>query len=120
MYDQKSTGEDTFAVIEKYQNESYYLEHPIIKVYTEEKNKEYQIFSSYIEDKDFDYTNLNSYNGLTYYEHITKLKSKSIYDTGIELDDNSKIIILDLSIGNENNKKDMVVIGAEISSKNEQ
>ena len=38
--------------------------------------------------------NLNSFNGLTFYEHILKLEDKSLYDTGVILNESSKILIL--------------------------
>ena len=58
--------------------------------------------------------NLDNYNGLTYLEHINKLKNKSIYDTGISLNDNSKIMILqtcNVESGYDGSYKNTLVIG---------
>ena len=113
IYDLKSEEDDAFTNLENYQREDYFHNNSIINVYTEKDTKEYKIFSCYIETSDFDYTNLNSYDGLTYLEHINKLKTKSLYDTDVVLENSSKIIILDLTL-DQSQKKDMLVIGVEV------
>ena len=77
-----------------YQDKKFFIKHPEIYLYTENGKKTYKIFSVYIEDEDFDYVNLKNFNGLTFYEHILKLEDKSLYDTGVILNENSNILIL--------------------------
>jgi len=77
-----------------YQKEDYYKQHKDIYLYTDNNKYNYSIFSSYFEGIDFDYVNINSFNGLSYKDHLYKLKNKSMYNIDMELDDNSKIIIL--------------------------
>ena len=48
----------------------------------------------YLEKSDFDYVNINSFRGLTWKEHVEKLKNKSRYSIPVEITDNSKILIL--------------------------
>lgn len=83
-----------FTSLLNYQDKEFYSAHPEIYLYTETGKKIYKIFSVYVENEDFDYVNLDSFNGLTFYEHILKLEDKSLYDTGVILNENSKIIIL--------------------------
>lgn len=83
-----------FTNLLEYESYDFYKEHPSINIYTTEGVKKYNIFSSYVETDDFDYVNLNTFNGLSYYDHLLKLKNKSKYDTGTEIKENSKIIIL--------------------------
>ena len=104
-----------FLPLKNYTEKSYYESHDTIYLYTVEGKKTYKIFSCYIEDSDYDYVNLNNFNGLTYYEHINKLKSKSLYDTGIDLKENDNIIILQTCSTNDiNAHKYYLVIGKEI------
>lgn len=83
-----------FSNLLEYDSYSFYKEHPSIIIHTTEGKKKYDIFSSYVETSDFDYVNLNEFNGLSYYEHLQKLKNKSKYNTNVEIKEDSKIIIL--------------------------
>lgn len=102
-----------FVYLDKYVKKSYYQKHPYFYFYSD-KRYIYDIFSVYVEDEDFDYVNLDNYNGLSYLEHINKLKNKSIYDTGINLSDDSKIMILqtcNVESGYDGLYKNTLVIG---------
>ena len=83
-----------FTNLTKYKDYSFYKNNPYIYLKTNSSIFKYKVFSSYIENNDFDYVNLNNFNGLSYYEHILKLKNKSFYETGVNLNSNSKILIL--------------------------
>lgn len=110
------SSEFSFDKLVNYQDINYYENHKDIKIYTEEGERTYRIFSVFKENTDFDYTNLNSYNGLTYYEHLLKLKNKSLYETGVDIEDNSKIVILQAEDYNKNsnNKNCFLVLGVEL------
>lgn len=83
-----------FASLAHYNDEAFYDQHPTIYLYTKEKTYIFQIFSSYVETSDFDYLNLESYNGLTWLEHLQKLKNKSQYQTDLSLEENKKVLVL--------------------------
>ena len=102
-----------FLVLNKYTDESFFKKNNIIYIYDSNNTKyTYKIFSSYIETKDFDYVNIKSFNGLTWKEHLNKLKNKSLFKTDTELTDDSKVIILQTcSMVNKGNKKYQLVIG---------
>ena len=104
-----------FLPLKNYMDKSFYDQHDTIYLYTTEGKKTYKIFSAYIEESDYDYVNLNNFNGLTYYEHINKLKSKSVYDTGITLKEDDHIIILQTCSTNSiEAHKYYLIIGKEI------
>lgn len=91
-----------FVKLSNYNNESFYQNHKIIFLTDHKSKRKYEVFASYIETSDFDYVNLESFNGLTYEEHLNKLKNKSLIKTDVELDENSKIIILQTCSFNQN------------------
>ena len=92
-----------FLQLHKYDEESFYKEHPTMYLYSIDNIYTYEIFSAYLEAKDYDYVNINSFRGLTWKEHIDKLKSKSNYNIPIELTDESKILILQTCSVEESN-----------------
>ena len=116
IYGHNSTrGNDLpFVKLDNYVNKKFYLKHPKIYFYSDDRKYEYDIFSAYVETEDFDYVNLNNYNGLTYLEHINKLKNKSNYDTKVSLNKDSKIIILqtcNVESGYDGSMKNTLVMG---------
>lgn len=83
-----------FSDLVNYNNKSYYNNHSVFYLYTDRGKQKYRIFSSYIEAEDFDYVNLDDFHGLSWYDHILKLKNKSFYDTNVSVSKDSKIVIL--------------------------
>ena len=106
-----------FLILNKYTDESFFKKNNIIYIYDSNNTKyTYKIFSSYIETEDFDYVNIKSFNGLSWKEHLNKLKNKSLFNVNTELTDDSKIIILQTcSMVNKGNKKYQLVIGVLIN-----
>ena len=83
-----------FVKLNNYNNEDFYKDNKYIYLIDSTSKRKYEVFASYIEASDFDYVNLETFNGLTYGEHLNKLKNKSVIKTDVELDDNSKVLIL--------------------------
>ena len=104
-----------FLQLHKYGSEEYYKAHKYIYLYTENEERKYLIISSYIEEKDYDYVNLKSFSGLSWKEHILKLKNKSNYKVDAEIKDDSRIIVLQTcSTSDERAGKYRLVIGLEL------
>ena len=106
-----------FVVLNKYNDKKFFGENKYIYLVDSNKKRKYEVFSSYIETSDFDYVNLESFNGLTYKEHLEKLKNKSLVSNDVELDDNSKVLILQTCSFREevnSNTKYQLVIAKEI------
>ena len=106
-----------FVVLNKYNDKKFFDENKYIYLVDSNKKRKYEVFSSYVETSDFDYVNLESFNGLTYKEHLEKLKNKSLVSNDVELDDNSKVLILQTCSFREevnSNTKYQLVIAKEI------
>ena len=106
-----------FLALNNYQNENFYKKHNKIYLYTNDNIYTYKIFSSYIENNDFDYVNLKNFNGLSWKQHLNKLKNKSKYDTDTNISNDSKIIILQTCSTNKKEKNNyQLVIGVLINN----
>ncbi len=107
-----------FSILEKYYDQEFYNNHKLINIEDNEKLNTYEIFSIYVEYKDWDY--INTYNQIdNWLEHLQKLKSKSFYDTGIEISENDSILILQTCSFDKryNNyvKKNLLVIAKKVN-----
>lgn len=106
-----------FSKLLDYQNNNFYEGHSEIIIYSDQGKKTYKIFSVFTEKEDFDYLDLNGFPGLEYYEHLLKLKDKSIYDTGVSIEENSKVLVIQtcaLENGCDNIGEYQVIIAKEI------
>ena len=68
--------------------------HNSSKIDTSTTKKRYEIFSVYVEPTDYSYMNINFNSEEEYLNHLKKLKSKSMYDTGVEVTKDDEILIL--------------------------
>ena len=84
-----------FKVLENYYNKSYYDENKYLYLQTDLNKYKYEIFSVYVEVSDWDYYNKMKFNTKDeYYNHILKLKNKSMYDTNVSVNSDDKILII--------------------------
>ena len=106
-----------FLVLNNYIKEDYYKKHKYIYIASKDVTYTYEIFSSYIETKDYYYINLKDFGGLSWEEHLNKLKNKSLYKTKAKVDKDSKIIILQTcSTNNKGHNKFQLVMGVLLGS----
>lgn len=107
-----------FKILENYYNYNYYQEHQYIEIITPEKTRNYQIFSVYVETNDFDYMQTDYENDTTWFNHLTKLKNKSLYTTNTDITPTDNILILQTCSTHKNyqkyQKKYLLVIAKEI------
>lgn len=95
IYGHSSSKDDTyFNVLENYYEEKYYKKNKYINFITDNEERIYEIFSVYIDTSDFSYMNINFIDSSDYLNHIKYLKSKSLYDTNVELSEDDEILIL--------------------------
>lgn len=94
-------GNGPFQALQNYHNNyNYYLEHPYITVTYNGNTYTYQIFSVYVsiadsEDSEgLEYFHRMYYNDLEWSMMIQKYKNNSEYDTGVSVNENDKILIL--------------------------
>lgn len=84
-----------FKVLENYYNKSYYDVNKYLYLQTNLNKYKYEIFSVYVEVSDWDYYNKMKFNTKDeYYNHILKLKNKSMYDTNVLVNEDDKILII--------------------------
>lgn len=84
-----------FKVLENYYDKSYYDENKYLYLQTNLNKYKYEIFSVYVEVSDWDYYNKMKFNTKNeYYNHILKLKNKSMYDTNVLVNSDDKILII--------------------------
>ena len=84
-----------FKVLENYYNKNYYDENKYLYLQTNLNKYKYEIFSVYVEVSDWDYYNKIKFNTKDeYYNHILKLKNKSMYDTNVSVNEDDKILII--------------------------
>lgn len=105
-------------IIENYKDEDYYKEHKYIYLSSIKEVKKYEIFSVFVETLDWSYMNLNYASKNEYLNHLQNLKSKSFYDTGVEVNKNDKILIMqtcsNMKEYSKYSKKYMLVIAKEV------
>ena len=95
IYGHNSSNIDMpFKILEEFYDKSYYDNHKYVEVTTSTTKKKYEIFSVYVETNDFSYMNINFENDKDYLEHLEKLKSRSMYETGIDVSSDDEILIL--------------------------
>lgn len=105
-------------IIENYKDEDYYKEHKYIYLSSIKEVKKYEIFSVFVETLDWSYMNLNYASKDEYLKHLQNLKRKSFYDTGVEVNNNDKILIMqtcsNMKEYSKYSKKYMLVIAKEV------
>ena len=83
-----------FSELEKYYDKAFFDNHQYILLEDEDGVGTYQIFSVYVETNDANYMHLNFKSESSWLEHINYLKNKSIYDTGVSVDETDEVLIL--------------------------
>lgn len=83
-----------FKILEEFYDKDYYDNHKYVDLTTSTTKKRYEIFSVYVEPTDYSYMNINFNSEEEYLNHLKKLKSKSMYDTGVEVTKDDEILIL--------------------------
>ena len=83
-----------FTQLKKYNKKDFMDTHLYIYLIDGNGKHTYEVFSSYIETNDFDYVNVENFGGLTYQEHLEKLRKKSFVQRKIELTEETRVLLL--------------------------
>ena len=94
-----------FKILNNYYDYKYYQEHPYIQIVTSKETKLYKIYSVYVEVKDFSYMKTDFKNDEDWFNHISSFKEKSLYDTGVEVNKDDHILILQTCSTHKDYKK---------------
>ena len=84
-----------FKYLENYYDYDFFKIHKLISMTTKEKRVTYEIFSVYVEPKDWSYfTEIDFEDSSEWLKHLQSLKKKSMYETGVDVSESDKILIL--------------------------
>ena len=89
-----STLDVPFRELENYYDQKYYENNKYIYVKSSTEINKYEVFSVFVETSDWTYTKVNFESDEEWLDHINTLKNKAWYDTGVELNANDRILIL--------------------------
>lgn len=108
-----------FDILENYYDEEFRNSHKYIELITENGIKTYEIFSIYVEIKDYAYYQKMEFdNKDEWYSHIKRMKDKSLYDMGVSINKDDKILILQTCSTHKNYqkyaKKYLLIISKEV------
>ena len=91
-----------FKYLRNYLNKNYYLDHKYIERETEYNKQKYEIFSVYTTNNDYFHLETNFLNDESWFNHLKKLESKSIYGTNISVSASDSIITLQTCLLKDN------------------
>ena len=94
-----------FSILENYNYYEYYKEHKYLTLSIDGYTYKYEIFSVYVETSNWDYMKINFSNRNSWVGHLNDLKNRSIYDTGVSVSSDDKILILQTCSKNSNYQK---------------
>lgn len=114
IYGHNMLTDDMFGTLEKYKDYDYYSLHKYIYIIGDEFVKKYEIFSSYITDAYGETYRVKFDDENSYYEYLQKMKDQSIYDTGVIIEKEDKIITLSTCTSSNNKNERFVVQAKEI------
>ena len=106
-----------FNELEKYYDKSFYDTHKEIRIVTESGINVYEIFSVHVEVSDFSYMKIHIDRD-TYNDYLRKYQDRSLYDTGVTVEDDDKMLLLQTCSNKSEyqgyNKKFLLVIAKKI------
>ena len=106
-----STVDIPFTKLLGYKKQSFLISHPNIELIYKDKKEIYQIFTIMLLKEDYFYTRL-ALDDEKFIKHLEELKKKSLYDTGINIENTNKILILQTCSQDEDGQ--YLVIGAKL------
>jgi len=105
-----SNDKGPFNILEQYLNKSFYNKNKYITLSTKENTFIYEIFSV-AKTSTNEHMKINFNNNSDWLIHLNKLKTMSIYNTDIDINNNDKIIVLQTCVMNSNPKQYILIIG---------
>lgn len=105
-----------FQKLEKYLEKSYYKDHNILELKVNNEKKSYEIFSIVIADKvgTEEHMNIKYKTDKEYYNHFKRLKNRSLYDTGVNIEESDNVLVLQTCIYGKYKGKLLVIVAKEM------
>ena len=83
-----------FKTLMNYKEEGFYGQHPFIEYDSIKESTKWEIFSMYITDTKFDYIRTDFDSDEEYESFLKEIQSRSLYDTGVQVRKEDKILTL--------------------------
>ena len=105
-----------FQKLEKYLEKSYYKDHNILELKVKNEKKVYEIFSIVIADKvgTEEHMNIKYKTDKEYYNHFKRLKNRSLYDTGVNIEESDNVLVLQTCIYGKYKGKLLVIVAKKV------
>ena len=107
-----------FSILENYNDKDYLDGHKYLILDIDGDSVKYEIFSIYIATSNWDYMRVNFDSKMNWYSHLRDLKSRSLYDTGVDISSDDDILILQTCSKNKAyskySRKYMLVIAKKV------
>ena len=94
IYGHESRFGEMFASLKNYRKQEFYEEHPIIYLYTPERDYKILLFAGYLADSHRDAPPLNFRDDVDFLDYVDSLKNKSMFKSDIEVTANDRIVSL--------------------------
>lgn len=94
-----------FGLLGRYKEKSYYQYNQYFYIYTPEGDRKYQIFSVYIGDEDGPAYSIYGSHSEEYGKFLQSLKKQSMYETGVEVGLEDKIVTLSTCVTSPKTKR---------------
>jgi sortase B len=98
LYGHYMTNESMFGSLWRYQQQSYFTEHPVIKFDRPNDPGDWEIFAAYITDADYDYRQPEFNDDAEFLAYMNRCKACSLYDTGVIVQPTDKVLTLSTCI----------------------
>ncbi len=98
LYGHYMNNQSMFGSLWDYQEPSYLEAHPIIQFDMPGQPRDWEIFSIYTAKADYDYRQPEFIDDNDFYQYVSRLKSQSIYDTGVNPQPDDTILTLSTCI----------------------
>lgn len=105
-----------FQKLEKYLEKSYYKDHNILELKVNNEKKLYEIFSIVIADKvgTEEHMNIKYKTDKEYYNHFKRLKNRSLYNTGVNIEESDNVLVLQTCIYGKYKGKLLVIVAKKV------
>lgn len=110
IYGHNMRNGSMFKTVNKYKNEEFYREHPVIHIYSRNSKKKYNVIAAYATTINDPVYIIDMLEKDEYCNWLEIVKSKSSYDTGINVDSNKRTITLSTCNGQTGSNKRFVLL----------
>jgi len=115
IYGHNTRSGAMFGALHKYEDKEYLETHNNFYIFTEDKTYTYEIFSLYITDSHSEAYKLNLKNDKAYSGFLKYISSKSIFDTGVDVNTDDHIVTLSTCTSSGIKTERLVIHGKLVS-----